>query len=182
MKLRENRDFVRFWVSSTASSFGTYITTLALQVLVVEHLGGGAVDLGWVSASRWLPYILLGLIAGVLVDRFHRKTILVITDIGRGIVLIFICLMSISGMISIGWLITLLVLFGVLSLFNDTAYQSFVPQLVPRPLLTRANARLEQSSAVAEASGPAIGGGLVSFVSAPFALLFDALSYLFSGV
>ncbi|KAB2331373.1 MFS transporter [Bacillus mesophilum] len=182
MKLRENRSFVRFWIASTTSSFGTYITTLALQVLVVGNLEGSAVDVGWISASRWLPYVLLGLIAGVLVDRFHRKTVLVATDIGRSFILAFICLMSITGVISIGWLMFLLVLFGILSLFNDTAYQSFVPQLVPRPLLTRANARLEQSSAVAETSGPAIGGGLVSLIGAPFALLFDAISYLFSGV
>lgn len=182
MKLREHSSFVRFWIASTTSSFGTYITTLALQVLVVGNMGGSAVDVGWVSASRWLPYVLLGLIAGVLVDRFHRKTVLAVTDMGRSIILAFICLMSITGVISIGWLMFLLVLFGALSLFNDTAYQSFVPQIVPRHLLTRANARLEQSSAVAETSGPAIGGGLVSLIGAPFALLFDALSYLFSGV
>lgn len=76
----------------------------------------------------------------------------------------------------------LLVLFGAMSLFNDAAYQSFVPQLVPRPLLTRAYARLEQSAAVAETSGPAIGGGLVSWIGAAFALLVDAGSYPFSGV
>lgn len=64
MKLREHRSFVRFWIASTTSSFGTYITTLALQVLVVGNMGGSAVDVGWVSASRWLPYVLLGLIAG----------------------------------------------------------------------------------------------------------------------
>ncbi|WP_042147911.1 MFS transporter [Paucisalibacillus sp. EB02] len=182
MNLREHKSFVRFWIASTTSSFGTYITTLALQVLVVDNMGGSAIHVGWVSASRWLPYVLLGLIAGVLVDRFHRKTVLVVTDMGRGIILTFICLLSITGVISIGWLMFLLVLFGALSLFNDSAYQSFVPQLVPRPLLTRANARLEQSSAVAETSGPAIGGGLVSLIGAPFALLFDALSYLFSGL
>ncbi|MGP9040404.1 MFS transporter [Cytobacillus kochii] len=182
MKLREHKSFVRFWIASTTSSFGTYITTLALQVLVVGNMEGSAVDVGWVSASRWLPYVLLGLIAGVLVDRFHRKTVLVVTDIGRGMILTFICFMSITGVISIGLLMFLLVLFGTLSLFNDSAHQSFVPQLVPRPLLTRANARLEQSSAVAETSGPAIGGGLVSLIGAPIALLFDALSYLFSGV
>ncbi|MCH1627191.1 MFS transporter [Ferdinandcohnia quinoae] len=182
MKLRVHRSFVRFWIASTTSNFGTYITTLALQVLVVSNMGGSAVDVGWVSASRWLPYVLLGLIAGVLVDRFHQKTVLVVTDMGRGIILIFICLMSITGAISIGWLMVLLVLFGAMSLFNDAAYQSFVPQLVPRSLLTRANARLEQSSAVAETSGPAIGGGLVSWIGAPFALLFDAVSYLFSAI
>jgi predicted MFS family arabinose efflux permease len=76
----------------------------------------------------------------------------------------------------------LLLLIGAMSLFNDVAYRSFVPQLVPRPLLTRAYARLEQSAAVAETGGPAIGGGLVSWIGAPFALVVDAVSYLFSGI
>jgi MFS family permease len=127
MKLREHKSYVRFWTASTTSNFGTYITTVAMQVLVVVHLGGSAVDVGWVSASRWFPYVVLGLLAGVLVDRFHRKTVLVVTDIGRGIILTFICLMTISGVISIGWLLVLLVLFGVMSLFNDVAHRSFVP-------------------------------------------------------
>lgn len=160
MKLREHKSFVRFWTASTTSNFGTYITTIALQVLVVVNMGGSAVDVGWVSASRWLPYVLLGLIAGVFVDRFHLKTVLVVTDMGRGIIFAFICLLAVTGVLSIGWLMILLLLFGAMSLFNDAAHQSFVPQLVPRPLLTRAYARLEQSSAVAETSGPAIGGGL----------------------
>jgi MFS family permease len=97
MKLREHRSFVGFRIASTTSSFGTYITTLALQILVVDIWGGSAVHVGWVSASRLLPYVLLGLIAGVLVDRFHRKTVLVVTDIGRSIILTFICLLSITG-------------------------------------------------------------------------------------
>lgn len=182
MKLREHKSFVRFWTASTTSNFGTYITTIALQVLVVVNMGGSAVDVGWVSASRWLPYVLLGLIAGVFVDRFHLKTVLVVTDMWRGIIFAFICLLAVTGVLSIGWLMILLLLFGAMSLFNDAAHQSFVPQLVPRPLLTRAYARLEQSGAVAETSGPAIGGGLVLWIGAPFALLIDAVSYLFSGV
>ncbi|MEQ2525588.1 MFS transporter [Robertmurraya yapensis] len=182
MKLREHTSFVRFWFASTTSNFGTYITTVALQVIVIVNMGGSAIDVGWVSASRWLPYVLLGLIAGVIIDLFHRKAIMVITDIGRGILLSFICLMAYTEVLSIGWLMFLLVLFGTMSLFNDAASQSFVPQLVPRTLLTRANARLEQSAAVAETSGPAIGGVLTQILSAPFALLVDAVTYLISGI
>jgi MFS family permease len=182
MRLREHKSFVRFWIASAASTFGMFIMTLSLQVLVLVNMEGSAVDVGWVSASRWLPYVLLGLLAGVLIDRFHRKSVLIATDIGRGIVLALICLLAITEVINIGWLMALLVLFGVMSLFNDVAYQSFVPQLVPRPMLIRANARLEQVSAVAETSGPAIAGGLVSLIGAPFAILANAISYVFSGM
>jgi MFS family permease len=182
MKLIQHKGFVRFWIASTTSDFGVYITTLALQVLIVVNMSGSTVDVGLISASRWLPYVLFGLIAGVIIDRVHRKSILVLTDIGRGILLTLISLMAIFGIINIGLMIFFMVLFGVLSLFNDAAYQSFVPQLVPRPLLTLANARLGQSSAVAETSGPAIAGGLVAWVGAPFAILVNAVSYVLSGI
>ncbi|MGP4066256.1 MFS transporter [Oceanobacillus sp. M65] len=166
MKLREHRSFVGFWFASTTSSFGTYITTLALQILVVGNMGGSAVHVGWGSASRLLTYVLLGLIAGVLVDRFHRKTVLVVTDIGRSIILTFICLLSITGVISMGWLMLLLALFGALSLFNDSAYQSFV--------------RTKFSHGGNEWSS--YWRRTYFFNRCTFALLFDALSYLFLGV
>lgn len=76
----------------------------------------------------------------------------------------------------------MLVLFGVMALFNDAADQSFLPQIVPRSMLVRANARLEQVSAVGETTGPAIAGGLVSWIGAPFVILANAFTYLFSGV
>ncbi len=182
MKLTDHKGYVRFWVASTASDFGTYITTLALQVLVVVNLQGSAVDIGWINASRWLPYLLLGLVAGVIIDRVNRRLMLVVTDIGRGVLLAVVCMMAALGVISVGWLIVIMVLFGAMSLFNDAAYQSFLPQIVPRPLLIRANARLEQSAAVAETSGPVVAGGLVAWIGAPFALLVDAVSYVFSGL
>ncbi len=95
-------------------------------------MGGSAVDVDWVSASRWLPYVLLGLIAGVLVDSFHRKTVLVITDMGSGIIFAIICFLAVAEVLSIGWVMVLLVLLGAMSIFNDVAHRSFVPQLVPR--------------------------------------------------
>ena len=82
-RLRDRPDFVRFWAASTVSGFGSYVTTLALQVLVVVMLVGTATDVGVVNAARWLPYLALGLVAGVLADRLRRRPMLVITDLGR---------------------------------------------------------------------------------------------------
>ncbi|MCM3782069.1 MFS transporter [Neobacillus mesonae] len=182
MKLTDHKGYIRFWIASTTSDFGTYITTLALQVLVVMNMQGSSVDVGWINASRWLPYVLLGLVAGVLLDRVSRRSVLVMTDIGRGMLLMIIFLMASFHIINIGWLIIIMTLFGSMSLMNDAAYQSFVPQLVPRKLLTRANARLEQSAAVAQTSGPSVAGALVSLIGAPFAILIDAVTYVFSGL
>jgi hypothetical protein len=72
--------------------------------------------------------------------------------------------------------------FGLLSLVNDAAHQSFLPRLLPRDALTRPNARLSQSSAAADTAGPAVAGGLVGWLGAPAAVLVDAGTYLASGL
>jgi MFS family permease len=173
---------LRFWTASTVSGFGTYITTLAVQILVVVTLHQQAAGVGLVSAARWLPYTLFGVLVGVLVDRSRRRPILIITDLGRGALLIAIPLLAFSHHLSLVVLIVFMAVFGLMSLFNDAAFQSFLPRLVPPSLLTSANARLNQSDAVAQTSGPALAGGLVSLLTAPWAVLIDAATYFISGL
>lgn len=179
--LRRNAPFVRFWVASTVSDFGTYITSVALAVLVLVTLGGTAQDQGLVSAARWAPYLLFGLVAGIWVDRFSRRTVLVAADLGRGVLLAALCVGGVSGWLTLPGVVAVIFGFGLLSVLGDAAYQSFIPQLVPRPLLVRANARLQQSDTVAQTVGGAVAGGLVALLTAPFALLLDAATFLLSG-
>lgn len=174
--------FLRFWTAETVSGFGTYVTTVALQVLVVLTLEGTAADVGLVSAARWVPYVVLGLVVGALVDRRRRLPVLVATDLGRGLLLGAIPLLWWLGGLSLPVLMVVMVAFGTLALLNDAASQSFVPRLVPRSALLEANARLDQSDAVAQTSGPAIGGALVGLLGAPLAVLVDAASYVVSGL
>jgi hypothetical protein len=107
--------------------------------------------------------VLLGLAAGVILDRVSRRPVLVMTDIRRGMMLAIICLMATSHSINIGWLIIIMMLLGL-------------------SLLTRANARLKQRAAVAQTSGPGIAGALISLIGAPFASFVEAVSYVFSGL
>jgi len=181
-RLRDCPGFLRFWTASTISGFGTYVTTLAVQVLVVITLHEGAGGVGFVSAARWLPYLLFGLVAGVLVDRSRRRPLLVATDLGCGLLLIAVPVLALTHHLTIVVLMAFMVVFGLMSLVNDAASQSYVPRLVPSGLLTPANARLDQSDAVAQTSGPALAGGLVSLLTAPWAVLVDAASYLISGL
>ncbi|MBC7591360.1 MAG: MFS transporter [Salinibacterium sp.] len=175
------RGFLSFWSAETVSGFGTYITTLSLQVLVVVTLGGTATDVGMLNAARWLPYLVLGLIVGALVDRVRRKPILVGTDLGRGILLGLIPVLWILNWLNLPVLMIFVAGFGVLSLLNDSASQSFLPRLVPQASLLAANARLDQSAAVAQTSGPALAGALITALGAPIAVLVDAVTYLFSA-
>jgi MFS family permease len=181
-RLRDCPGFVRFWTAATVSGFGTYVTTLAVQVLIVVTLHEGAAGVGLVSAARWLPYLLFGLVIGVLVDRSRRRPLLVTTDFVRAGLLLAIPALALTHQLTITVLTAFMVVFGLMSLVNDAASQSLVPRLVPGHVLTWANARLDQSDAVAQTSGPALAGGLVSLLTAPWAVLVDAGSYLISGL
>jgi MFS family permease len=174
--------YLAFWTASTVSGFGSYITGLALQVLVVVTLKGSATDVGLLNAARWLPYLLLGLVAGAMVDRYRRMPILVTTDIARAVLLVAIPALWLLGWLSLPVLMAFVGAFGVLALFNDAANQSFVPRLVPGPALLAANARLDQGATLAQTSGPLLAGALVTLLGAPLAVLVDAASYLFSAV
>jgi hypothetical protein len=164
------------------SSFGTYVTSLALQLLAVVTLAATPVQLGLLNAARWLPYTVLGLVVGVLVDRRRRLPILVGTDLGRAVLLCAIPALRAIGLLTMAGLIGVVLAFGTLSLLFDAADQAFLPRVVPRAGLRAANARLEQSDAVAQTAGPLIAGGLIRLVGAPLAVLVDAASYLASGL
>ena len=174
--------FAAFWTAETVSGFGTYITTLALQVLVVLTLQGTATDVGVINAARWLPYLVFGLVVGAMVDRWRRRPILVSTDLARALLLGAIPALWWAGWLNLPVLAAFVAVFGLMTLLNDSASQSFVPRIVQRPNLLAANARLDQGSTAAQTTGPAVAGALVTALGAPIAVLVDAVSYLFSAV
>ncbi|MFI9487625.1 MFS transporter [Promicromonospora sp. NPDC052451] len=175
------RAFRWFWAGEAVSELGTYVTTVALQVLVVLTLGASATELGVVNAARWVPYLVLGLVLGVVVDRWRRRPVLITTDLARGVLLGAVPLLWWVGALTVPVLAGFMVVLGVASLLNDAASQSFVPRLVPRSALVRANARLDQTGAVAQASGPAVGGAVTTALGAPLAVLVDAATYLLAA-
>ena len=175
------RGFPAYWASYTVSGFGSYVTVLALQVLVLVQLGGTAVDVGLLNAARWLPYLLFGLVVGAIVDRRRRRPLLIGSDLGRAVVLLAIPALFVVGALSIPVLLVVVAAIGLLSLIGDAAAQSLVPRIVPRSALVAAHARTDQSDAVAQTSGPVMAGAVVSLVGATFALGVDAASYVFSA-
>ena len=124
------RGFFAYWASYTVSGFGTYVTTLALQVLVLVSLHGTAADIGLLNAARWLPYLVLGLVVGALVDRRRRRPVLIGSDLGRAVLLALIPLFFVLGVLNIPVLLAIVCAVGLLSLFGDAASQSLVPRIV----------------------------------------------------
>lgn len=174
--------FARYFSAVTVGAFGTALTAVALPVLVVGVLGADAFELGMVNAAQFVPYALLGLIAGVSVDRWRRQRVLVWASLGRALSLALIPVLWISGVLHLWVLIALLLLFGGFSVFGFAATQSLLPQIVGRRALRAANARLDQAEAAAQTVGPVLGGALVGVIGAPLAIAVDAVTYVVDAV
>lgn len=176
-----SRSFSHYWRADAVSVLGTYVTLFALQALVVLTLGGTASDVGWLNASRWLPYLVFGLVVGALVDGRRRLPLMIGTDLLQAVLLLTIPLLWWLHALSLPALLVIVFVYGTAAVVNMAATMSFLPRLVPRAQLQPAHARIDGADAVGSMAGPAIGGALVSSVGAPLTVLLDSLSYLYSA-
>ena len=180
--LRRVPGFRSYWSAATVSSFGSAVSAVAVPVLVVTVLHATPFEVGLVNAAQFLPYAVFGLLVGAYVDRFRRKPLLIWASVGRGVCLGAIPVLWLMGLLDLWVTAAALFVFGVLSVVGFAATQSLLPRIVPRPLLLAANARVDQSDAAAQTVGPALGGVLVSIVTAPVAIALYALSYFVDAV
>ena len=174
--------FVRFWLADAVSHLGTFVSTLAVQLLLIDNLGADQRALGLVRSAQWLPYLLFGVLAGVVVDRVRRRPLLVVADLLSASFLATIAALALTGHLTVPVLCVLVFLTGSASMFFTAAHQSFLPSLVPTAWLPTAWARLEQTMTAAQSVGPLVGGLLVRVLTAPVAVLVDAVSYAVSAV
>ena len=154
---------------------------LALQTLVVLTLHGSAVQVGWLNAARWLPYLVVGVAVGALVDRRRRRPVMVGMDLAQAAGLVAIPLLWWAHLLSLPALLGIVMVFGAASVVNDAAAMAFLPRLVEPRFLQRAHARTDSTDAAAMTAGPALGGVLVSVLGAPLAVMADAATYLYSA-
>ena len=174
--------FAFFWSATTIRAFGTAIAGVAFQVLIVSVLDATPVEISILSALGVVPYLFFGLIIGALMDRWRRQRTLVLTSVGRAIVLGSVPVLLLMDMLTFWSLAIVILMLGVLALFADSAAQPFLPHIVPRSSLVMANARLGQSETVAGTAGPALGGALLTLVGAPILFAFDAVINAVSAV
>jgi MFS family permease len=176
------RDFLKLWGGETVSLFGTQVTVLALPLTAVLTLEASASELGLLNAARFAPFIAVILFAGVWIDHRRRRPILIQTNVGRALLIALVPAAAFLDILRLELLYAVGFLVGVLTVFFDVAYPSYLPSLIGRSQLTAGNSRLEASRSAAEVGGPGVGGLLVQLVTAPFALLIDAFSFLFSAI
>jgi len=179
--LRERR-FLRFWLSQTISMVGSQVGYLAIPLVAVLILGAGAFQTGALTASSRLPFLVFGLLVGVLADRYRRRPMLIWTYLVRALALLWIPVAAALDILSMAQLYVVAFVIGSLTLLSDIAAQSLLPSLAPERRIIDANSNLEVSRSSTDLIGPSIAGGLIQAVTAPFALLLDVVTYLVATV
>ena len=174
-------DFMKLWVGQTISEIGSNITRDGLPLLAVINLGASPAQMGILAAIAGAPVLLFSLFAGVWVDRLRRRPLLILTDIGRALLLATIPLAAVTGWLSMAQLYLITALTGVLTVLFNIAYPAYLPTLIERERLVEGNSKLAVSSSAAEIAGTGLAGVLVQLITAPMAILFDALSFLASA-
>ncbi|MGW6156877.1 MFS transporter [Streptomyces sp. NPDC055144] len=175
-----DRDFRRLWVGQTVSQLGEHTTLVVLPLCAVLTLGAGAGELGVLRAVGQAPILLLSLLAGAWVDRWRTRTVMVLADVGRALALGAAAAAGLLGALGLPVLLVTGFAVGAFSVFFDVAYQASLVRLVERDQLVRGNSALEGSRSAAQIAGPALGGALVSLLTAPIAAASGALLFALS--
>ncbi|MFN7993637.1 MAG: MFS transporter [Bryobacteraceae bacterium] len=174
-------EFLKLWAGQTVSQLGSRISREGLPLTAVLVLGASPLQMGILSGVSGIAILLFGLIAGAWADRLRRRPILICTDLGRAAILSTIPLAAFLHKLTIGQLYATAALTGILNVFFDVSYQAYVPALVTRESILEGNSKVALTESIAEVAGPGLTGILVQILTAPIAILFDALSFLASA-
>ncbi len=175
-------DFVKLWSAETVSQFGTQFSQLAIPLSAVLVLHAHVFEVSALVVVEFLPFLLVSLPAGVWVDRLPRRPILVAGDLMRAALLASIPIAYAFDALTMWQLYAVGFLVGIATVFFDVAYQSYLPALVKREQLIEGNSKLEISRSGAQLGGPGLAGLMVDLLSAPVAIVVDAVSFLGSAL
>lgn len=178
--LWQHPDFLKLWFGQTLSEFGSRITREALPLIAVIVLAASPDDIGLLVALASVPVFIFGLFIGVPVDRLRRRPLMIAADALRLLLVLLLPIAAFTGNLTMPLLMLITALMSLLGLLFQTAYCALMPTLIQHDQLADGNAKLATTDSLAEIGGPAIAGFLIQAVGAPLAVLFDAISYLFS--
>ncbi|GAA3395746.1 MFS transporter [Streptomyces roseoviridis] len=179
--LRERR-FRRYWTGQTVSLVGDQISLMALPLAAVLVLGADAAEMGWLKTAELLPALLLNLPLGAWADRrARRRRAMIAADIGRAALLLTLPVAYLLDALTLGQLYAVAFGVGALSVLFEACNTTLFVALVPAERYVQANSLVNGSRSMAWLAGPGIGGVLVQILTAPIALLADALTYLVSA-
>lgn len=180
--LRSNRPFRRFWTGQTISLFGDQVSLLAIPLLAAIELDAGPEQMGLLEAAALAPNLIFSIHFGAWTDRrTRRRPLLIAADLGRAALLLTIPLASLFGILSLAQLYVVAFVAGSLAVVFSVAYDVVFVSLVERDDYIEGGQLLNGSRALSIAAGSGAAGLLVEWLTAPFALLADAFSYLASA-
>ena len=177
-----NGDFRKLWGSFTITTFGSQITNLALPLTAALLLHASPWQMGVLVALEVLPFGLLGLFAGVWIDRGSKLKIVIVSELGRGIALLIVPLAAFTDLLSMPLLYVAGFAVGAGNAIGGAAAQVLMTQMVGRDRLIEANAKIVLGENAAQLTGPGIAGWLIQMFTAPFAILIDAVSFFGSAL
>lgn len=178
--LEHKSDFNRLWFGQTVSTMGDRISRIALPTIAVLTLHGGVLQVGIIGALSSLPFLLFGLFAGVWTDRLAKRTIMIVADVGRMIVMGLVPIAYELHFLSEGLLYAVAAVAGSLSVFFQIAYQSYLPHLAGRQGIAEGQQKLTVTRSGATFVGSALGGFLMQVLGNALAVAVDAASFLAS--
>jgi MFS family permease len=175
-------DFRRLWAGDAASQFGTAVGYTAVPLLAAVTLAATPFEMGLLTAAETLAFLLIGLPAGVWVDRLRRRRVMLTADFTRFTLLLSVPVCWWAGVLTLAQLLVVMLFVGGATVFFDIAYQSYLPSLVGRERLLEGNAKLQAVQSVAQIAGPSGAGVLVQLVTAASTVLITGLGYLTSAL
>ncbi|HTU85470.1 MAG TPA: MFS transporter [Solirubrobacteraceae bacterium] len=180
--LLRDRPFRRYWSAQTISMFGDQIASLAMPLAAVLVLKANAAEMGYLTALVWLPSLLFGVHAGAWVDRHgHRRAAMIAADLGRFGLLATLPVADALGVLTLPQLYAVAFATGALSVLFNVADSTLFVALVPPDRYVEGNSLIYGSRALSLVGGPSISGLLVQWLTAPFAIAADAVSFLGSA-
>ena len=171
-----NSSFLAFWFSQTISVLGSGMTKFAVGVLLYQKTGQVSA-LALSILFGYLPSLLIGPFAGVVVDRFNRKRILMATALAQAAIGLGLVLTFLQPGLHPGLVYALLAVQSAVGTFQPLAELASMPLMVSKDALTRANSLLSMNEDLSQVFAPSLGGFLVASVGIQAVLLFDVLSY-----
>ncbi len=180
--LRRNDAFMRVWCAATVSVFGSFVTRIALPFVAILTLKAGPFDIAILRSPELIAALLVGLVAGAWVDRLRRRPVMIWADLGRALLLGSIPAAAVLGVLSLPQVFAVAAAAAVLTTFFDIADRAYLPTIMEREDLMRANGALTATSSAVEFIGFGIAGVLVNLLTAPIAILIDAVSFVFSAL
>ncbi|HSV38613.1 MAG TPA: MFS transporter [Nocardioidaceae bacterium] len=174
-------DFRRLWIAETVSKFGTSVSQIALPLVAILVVEASTFEVGLLLTFETLAFLVVGLPAGAWVDRMRMRNVLIVNDVLRAVAMASVPLAAWLGGLGMPQLYVVALVVGVSTVFFDVANQSYLPSLVAREDLVEGNAKLTASESIALISGPGLAGVLIQVLTAPYAILIDAVSFLWSA-